>query len=52
MAEHAGGQAGLLDFGIAVHDAADPAQVDIQRTDRAAAKRDAGGGAIVGDGVE
>ena len=25
MAEHAGGDAGLLDLGIAIHDAADPA---------------------------
>jgi hypothetical protein len=34
MAEHAGGDAGLLDLGIAVHDAADPAQVDVERTGR------------------
>src|SRR5665213_1739672 len=51
MAEHAGGKPGLLDLGIAVHDAADPAQVDVERPDRAAAERDAGGGAIVGHRV-
>src|ERR1700687_465857 len=34
MAEHASGDAGLLDLGIAVHDATDPAQIDIERTDR------------------
>ena len=52
MAEHAGGETRLLDFGILVHDAADPAQVDIQRTDRTAAERDAGGGAVVGHRVD
>ena len=52
MAEHAGGKPGLLDLGIAVHDAADPAQVDVHRPDRPAAQRDAGGGAVVGDGVD
>ena len=52
MAEHAGGQARLLDFGILVHDAADPAQVDVHRADRTSAHRDAGGGAVVGDGVD
>ena len=52
MAEHAGGDAGLLDLGIAIHDAADPAQIDVERADRPAADRDAGGGAVVGDGVE
>src|SRR6516164_1066176 len=52
MAEHAGGDAGLLDLGIAVHNAADPAQVDVERTDRTAADHDAGGGAVVGDSIE
>src|SRR5262245_10821726 len=52
MAEHAGGDAGLLDLGVLVHDAADPAQVDVHRADRTAADRDAGGSAVVGDGVE
>src|SRR5712691_8010963 len=52
MAEHAGGDAGLLDLGILVHDAADPAQVHVERADRPAADHDAGGGAVVGDGVE
>ena len=52
MAEHAGGDAGLLDLGVAVHDAADPAQIDVQRSDRPAADDDAGGGAVVGHGVE
>src|SRR5271166_732511 len=31
MAEHAGGDAGLLDSRIAIHDAADPAQIDLER---------------------
>ncbi len=52
MAEHAGGDAGLLDLRIAIHDAADPAQIDIERPDRPAADDDAGRGAVVGDGVE
>src|SRR5262245_25546525 len=52
MAEHAGGDAGLLDLGILVHDAADPAQVAVHRTDRPASDHDAGGGAVVRDGVE
>ncbi len=52
MAEHAGRQARLLDFGVAVHDAADPAQIDVQWSDRTAAERDAGRGAVVCDGVE
>jgi hypothetical protein len=51
MAQNAGGDAGLLDLGILVHDAADPAQVDVHRPDRAAADGDAGGGAVVGDGI-
>src|SRR6516164_2604528 len=52
MAEHAGGDAGLLDLGIAVHNAADPAQVDVERTDRAAANHDSGSGAVVGHRIE
>src|SRR6202161_2791022 len=52
MTEHAGGDAGLLDLGIAVHDAADPAQVDVHRPDRPDADHDAGGGALVRYGVE
>ncbi len=52
MAEHASGEAGLLDLGVAVHDAAGPAQVHFHRTDRAAADDDSGRGAVVGDGVE
>src|SRR5215510_2071709 len=52
MAEHPGGHTGLLDLGVAVHDAADPAQVDLHGSDRPAADHDAGGGAIVGDGVK
>src|SRR5271167_3243977 len=52
MAEHAGGDAGLLDLRVTVHDAADPAQIDVERTDRPAADDDAGGGAVVGYGVE
>src|SRR5262245_65895445 len=34
MAEHTGGHTGLLDLGVAVHDAADPAQVDLHGSDR------------------
>ena len=52
MAEHAGGDAGLLDLGVAVHDAADPAQIDVHRPHRPAAHDDAGGGAVVGHRVE
>src|SRR6202042_1466851 len=52
MAEHAGGDAGLLDLGVAVHDAADPAQIDVHRPDRPAADDDAGGGAVVRHSVE
>src|SRR6516225_12501938 len=51
MTEHARGDAGLLDFGVAIHDAADPAQVDIERADRPAADHDAGGGAVVRDSI-
>src|SRR5882757_4922763 len=42
MTEHAGRHAGLLDFRILVHDAADPAQIDVERPDRPAADHDAG----------
>src|ERR1700693_4979379 len=52
MPKHAAAQAGLLDLGIAVHDAADPAQIDIERTDRPAADHDTRRGAIVGNRVE
>src|ERR1700728_2221016 len=52
MAEHASSDAGLLDLGIAIHDAADPAQVDLERPDRPAADDDAGCSAVVGNGVE
>src|SRR5262249_20319745 len=52
MAEHAGGDPSLLDLGVTVHDAANPAQVDLHRPDRATAHGDAGGGAVVRDGVE
>src|SRR3984885_13078844 len=52
MAEHAGGDSGLLDFRIAIHDAADPAQIDFERAHRPAADDNAGCGAVIGDGVE
>ena len=52
MAEHAGGEPRLLDLGILVHDAADPAQVDVHRADRAAAERNARGGAVIGHGID
>src|SRR5262249_61507416 len=40
MTEHPGGNAGLLDLGILVHDAAHPAQVDVERSDRPTADDD------------
>src|SRR5580700_5695845 len=52
MTEHAGGNAGLLDLGVAIHDAADPAQIDVHRADRPATDHDAGSGAIVRHRVE
>src|SRR5580765_123255 len=52
MSEHAGGQAGLLDLGVAVHDAAHPAQVRFHRADRPPADDDAGRRAVVGHCVE
>jgi hypothetical protein len=52
MAEHTGGKPRLLDFGILVHHAADPAQIDVHRPDRPATKGNAGGGAIVGNGID
>src|ERR1700689_664531 len=36
MPEHAGGDAGLFDFRIAIHNAADPAQIDFERPNRTA----------------
>ena len=52
MTEHAGRDAGLLDLGIAHHQPADPAQVDVHRADRPPADHDAGRRAIVRDRVE
>src|SRR6202451_433597 len=52
MAEHAGGDAGLLDLGVAVNDAAAPAKVAPHRPDCPAADNDAGGGAVVRHRVE
>jgi hypothetical protein len=52
MTEHAGGNPGLLDLGILVHDAADPAQVDVERPDRPTTDDDPGRRPIVGDRVE
>src|SRR5262245_33652922 len=43
MAEDTGRHAGLLDLGVAIHDAADPAQVDVHGADRAPTDHDAGG---------
>src|SRR5579872_5763446 len=51
MAQNAGSETRLLDFGIAVHDAAHPAQVDVERTDRAPAHGNAGSRTIVGNSV-
>src|SRR5436190_929829 len=52
MAEDAGSNPGLLDLGVAVHDAAHPAQVDIERADWATADYDPSRGAVVGDRVD
>src|SRR5262249_61270647 len=52
MTEHAGRNASLLDLGILVHDAADPAQVDVERPHRPTAADDAGRRPIVGNRVE
>src|SRR5262245_21744001 len=52
MAEYACGQAGLLDFAIAVHDPSDPAQIHIHGPDRSAADHNARGGAVVCDRVK
>src|ERR1044071_2734004 len=52
VAEHARGEARLLDLGVAVHDSAGPAQVHFHRADRAAADDDARRGAVIGNGVE
>lgn len=42
MAEHAGGEPALFNLGVAIHDAADPAQVDVHRADWASAQRNGG----------
>ena len=52
MVEHAGGKPGLFQLAVTIAQRADPAQVGIQRPQRAAAEHDAGVGGIVGDGVE
>src|SRR5262249_16831242 len=52
VTKHAGRNAGLLDLGILVHDAADPAQIDVERLDRPAAHDDASRRSIVGHRVE
>src|SRR6266446_1039500 len=52
MAEYAGRNPGLLDLGILVHDATDPAQVDVKRLNRPTANDDSGRRAIIGDGIE
>src|SRR5689334_7589344 len=52
MAEHARRKPRLLDLRVAIHDAADPAQVDIHRPDWPSAHGDAGGGAIIGNRID
>src|SRR3954468_5846878 len=52
MPEHAGGHTRFLDLGVAHHDPADPAQIDLHRANRAAANHDAGGSAVIRDRVE
>src|SRR5690606_17772996 len=50
MAENAGRHAGLLDIGVAIHDAADPPEIDVHGPDRATADHQAGRSAAVGHG--
>src|SRR5262249_35096329 len=52
MTKHAGGQSSLLDFRIAIHDAAHPAQIDIHRPDWPATHCDARSGAVVSNRVD
>src|SRR5689334_837467 len=52
MAKNARGEPGFLDFGVAVHDAADPTQIDIHRTDRTTAHRNTGSGAVIRNSVD
>src|SRR5438445_8364881 len=52
VTEHSGGNAGLFYLGILVHDAADPAQIDIEWSDRPAADHDPGGGAVIGNRID
>src|SRR5262245_23324443 len=52
MAKHAGSETRFFNFGIAGHDSADPAQVDVQRTNRPSTHRNAGGRAIVRNGID
>src|SRR6266568_9590379 len=52
MVEYAGSKPGFLELAVAKAQRADPAQVGILRTDRAAAEHDAGVCGVVGDGVE
>jgi hypothetical protein len=47
VTQHSGGQTGLLDLRIAVHDAPHPAQIDIHRSNWPPAHRDAGRGAVI-----
>ena len=52
MTEYAGSETCFFNFGIAGHDAAHPAQIDVERADRPAAHRNAGGRAIVRNGID
>src|SRR3974377_2180625 len=47
-----GGAPGFSELGMALHDAAAPAQIDIERADWPSADHDAGGSAVIGDGIE
>ena len=51
MAEHAGGEP-CFSISEFLYMCPDPAQIDIERPNWPAAQRDAGGGAVVGDGID
>src|SRR5262245_47228211 len=52
MTEYAGSETCFFNFGIARHDAAHPAQINVERADRPTAHRNAGGRAIVRNGID
>src|SRR5579871_491971 len=52
VAEHARGESSLLDLAIDVHDASDPAQIDVERPYRSATEHYRRRGTVVRDRVE